>query len=88
MGRGYPNVDTAGGPWAAAPNCIVLQGLNPDTGQSPGPWAINCTNAKEVYSFHANGANVLFADGSVHFLKSNMDIRLLAKLVTRAGEEP
>jgi prepilin-type processing-associated H-X9-DG protein len=33
------------------------------------------------------GANAVFADGSVHFLKANLDIRILARLVTRAGGE-
>jgi prepilin-type N-terminal cleavage/methylation domain-containing protein/prepilin-type processing-associated H-X9-DG protein len=35
----------------------------------------------------AAGANTLFADGSVHFLKANMNIRILARLATRAGGE-
>jgi hypothetical protein len=30
---------------------------------------------------------VLFADGSVHFLKAGIDIRVLARLATRAGGE-
>jgi hypothetical protein len=30
----------------------------------------------------------VFADGSVHFLKAGMDIRILARLVTRAGTRP
>jgi prepilin-type processing-associated H-X9-DG protein len=53
----------------------------------PGPCALNCTNEKEVYSFHPSGANAVFADGSVHFLKTGMSIRVLAALVTRAGGE-
>ena len=39
------------------------------------------------YSFHPSGANALFVDGSVHFLKAGIDIRILASLVTRAGGE-
>jgi prepilin-type processing-associated H-X9-DG protein len=84
MGREVPGY-TPGGPWASGPNCIDLQGFNPETGQRPGTCAINCTNYKEVYSFHAGGANAVFADGSVHFLKADLGIRLLAQLVTRAG---
>ena len=53
----------------------------------PGPCAINCTNEREVYSFHPAGANAVFADGSVHFLQASMSIRVLAALVTRAGGE-
>ena len=48
---------------------------------------MNCTNDREVYSFHPGGANVVFADGSVHFLKATIDIRVFAGLVTRAGGE-
>jgi prepilin-type processing-associated H-X9-DG protein len=75
-----------GGPWEAFYSGFVVRGSNPD-GSSPGPCAINCTNDREVYSFHSGGANVVFADGSVHFLQGSMDIRILAALVTRAGGE-
>jgi prepilin-type N-terminal cleavage/methylation domain-containing protein/prepilin-type processing-associated H-X9-DG protein len=87
MGREIPGVYTMGGPWATGSNCITLQGFNPDTGQRPGECAINCTNLKEVYSFHPGGANAVFADGHVRFLKAGMNIRVLAALITRAGGE-
>ena len=48
---------------------------------------MNCNNDQEVYSFHPGGANAVFVDGSVHFLKAGIDIRVLARLVTRAGGE-
>ena len=63
------------------------QGSTPDGATKPGPCAINCTNDREVYSFHPGGANAVFADGSVHFLKAGIDIRIFARLVTRAGGE-
>ena len=47
----------------------------------------NCTNDREVDSFHPGGANAVFADGAVHFLQAGLHIRVLARLVTRAGEE-
>ena len=47
----------------------------------------NCCNDDEIYSFHPGGANTAFADGSVRFLKTGLDIRVLARLVTRAGGE-
>ena len=75
-----------GGPWAAYNNGFVVRGSNAD-GSSPGPCAINCTNNQEIYSFHPGGANTVYADGSVRFLQKGMDIRVLAKLVTRAGGE-
>jgi prepilin-type processing-associated H-X9-DG protein len=52
-----------------------------------GACAINCTNDREVYSFHLGGANVVFADGRVQFLKATIAIRVFARLVTRAGGE-
>jgi prepilin-type N-terminal cleavage/methylation domain-containing protein/prepilin-type processing-associated H-X9-DG protein len=42
---------------------------------------------EELASQHPGGANALFADGSVHFLKQTMDVRPLAALCTRAGGE-
>src|SRR5216683_2562547 len=85
---GQPGPDQVvwGGPWAGGQNPLSMQGSKPD-GSRPGPCPMNCTNDHEVYSFHAGGANALFADGSVHFLKAGLDIRILARLVTRAGGE-
>jgi prepilin-type processing-associated H-X9-DG protein len=40
-----------------------------------------------VYSFHPGGANAVFGDGSVHFIQQSIDIRTVAKLITRAGAE-
>jgi prepilin-type processing-associated H-X9-DG protein len=48
---------------------------------------MNCTNAYEVYSFHPGGVNAVFADGSLHFLKAGIEMRVFARLVTRAGGE-
>ncbi|MCX7665148.1 MAG: DUF1559 domain-containing protein [Gemmataceae bacterium] len=42
----------------------------------------------QIYAFHTGGANALFADGSVRFLRSSLSIRVLAALVTRNGGEP
>jgi prepilin-type N-terminal cleavage/methylation domain-containing protein/prepilin-type processing-associated H-X9-DG protein len=86
-GRRIPGQpDVIGGPWEAFFSGFVVRGSNPD-GSSPGPCAINCTNNREVYSFHPGGANAVFADGSVHFLKAGMGIQILADLVTAAGGE-
>lgn len=41
----------------------------------------------EAYAFHAGGANMLFGDGSVHLVAEQVDIRVFARLVTRAGGE-
>lgn len=41
----------------------------------------------QPYSFHTGGINTLFGDGSVHFIAENVDIRIFAGLITRAGKE-
>jgi prepilin-type N-terminal cleavage/methylation domain-containing protein/prepilin-type processing-associated H-X9-DG protein len=76
------------GPWHQWGDCdLVPKGSTADGAARPGPCAINCTNQSEVYSLHPGGANTTFADGSVRFLKANIDIRVFAALVTRAGGE-
>jgi prepilin-type N-terminal cleavage/methylation domain-containing protein/prepilin-type processing-associated H-X9-DG protein len=81
------------GGWADPNGAFSIDGSNPDgrnddTGAIiPGPCPINCSNNSEVYSFHTNGAHVVFADGSVHFLNANMNLCTLAALVTRAAGE-
>ena len=86
-GRYVPGPFAFGGPWASSANLVSLSGASADGATVPGPCALNCTNDQQVYSFHAGGANVLFADGSVHFLNTGMDVRVLARLATRAGGE-
>ncbi len=41
----------------------------------------------DIHSDHPGGANGLFADGSVHFLRETMALPVLAAIVTRAGGE-
>jgi prepilin-type N-terminal cleavage/methylation domain-containing protein/prepilin-type processing-associated H-X9-DG protein len=74
------------GGWADPNGAFSLDGANPD-GSIPGPCTMNCSNNSEVYAFHTGGANVVFADGSVHFLRKDMALCVLAKLMTRAGGE-
>jgi prepilin-type N-terminal cleavage/methylation domain-containing protein len=75
------------GGWADD-NCeYIVHGFTADGTSNPGPCHTNCTNNNEVYSFHNGGANHVFGDGSVHFIRANMDIRAFVKLVTRAGQD-
>jgi prepilin-type N-terminal cleavage/methylation domain-containing protein/prepilin-type processing-associated H-X9-DG protein len=76
----------SGGPWSSR-NLLWCRGASPDGTRFFESCAVNCTNDREVYSFHPTGANVVFADGHVHFLKATIDIRIFARLVTRAGGE-
>jgi prepilin-type N-terminal cleavage/methylation domain-containing protein/prepilin-type processing-associated H-X9-DG protein len=85
-GRPVPGIYAVAAAWVGG-TLMFGQGSTADGATKPGPCAINCTNDREVYSFHDDGANAVFADGSVHFLKADIDIRIFARLVTRAGEE-
>ncbi len=87
VGQAGPDQVIWGAPWAANLNRLRLRGATIDGVSRPGPCALNCSNDHEIYSFHPGGANTTFADGSVHFLKTGLDIRVLARLVTRAGGE-
>ena len=86
-GYAGPDQAVAGGPWAGFNTGITLTGSQPGGGSKPGPCALNCTNDHEVYSFHVGGANAVFADGHLRFLKNGTNLRVLAALVTRAGME-
>lgn len=52
---------------------------------SVGPYRNNGTS--EFYSFHSGGAHVAFGDGSANFISEDVDIRIFARLVTRASGE-
>jgi prepilin-type processing-associated H-X9-DG protein len=82
------------GRWINPNNHMEVRGFDlatatqgwPQANPSP-PCAVNCTNAREIYSFHSGGANTVFADGSVHFLKSTTDLRTVRALITiKSGE--
>lgn len=76
-----------GGAWNHFKGGIILQGKTADGTTKLGTCSMNCTNNSEVYSFHTSGAQAVFADGSVHFLRESINIRVLARLMTRAGGE-
>jgi prepilin-type N-terminal cleavage/methylation domain-containing protein len=75
------------GGWADRDAEYITHGFTVNGASEPGPCHTNCTNNNEVYSFHSGGANHVFADGSVHFIKASMDIRLFVKLLTRSGDD-
>ncbi|MFM8735859.1 MAG: DUF1559 domain-containing protein [Pirellulales bacterium] len=54
------------------------------------PWGsgyYGSDGAGEIYAFHPGGAHVVFGDGSVKLLTGDVSIRIVAALVTRAGNE-
>lgn len=76
------------GGWAdATSGGSSLWGSSGDGTTAPGSCGINCSNDYGLYSFHAVGANVVFADGSVHFLNTSTPILTLCAYVTSQGAE-
>lgn len=74
------------GPWASY-NGYWASGYSTDGMQLFGPCAINCNNDLGVYAFHPGGAQVLFADGSAHFLAESVDLLTFYGLVSLNGGE-
>jgi prepilin-type N-terminal cleavage/methylation domain-containing protein/prepilin-type processing-associated H-X9-DG protein len=81
-------VSSGGGAWADNFTYSSLAGAQGrQNGIRGGTCMVNCTSNNEIYSFHVGGANALFVDGSVHFIKDVASVQLIAALVTRAGGE-
>jgi prepilin-type N-terminal cleavage/methylation domain-containing protein/prepilin-type processing-associated H-X9-DG protein len=81
-------VSGGGGAWADPFSYAHLNGSMANGIRGfPGTCVINCTTNNEIYSFHPGGANLLFADGSVHFLKETINPFTMVALVTRAMGE-
>jgi prepilin-type N-terminal cleavage/methylation domain-containing protein len=79
--------NTSGSAWADPENSYTLHGYKPDCSAYPDSCAINCCNRNEIFAFHPGGAHCVMGDASVRFLARGMDIRLVARLVTKAGGE-
>jgi prepilin-type N-terminal cleavage/methylation domain-containing protein/prepilin-type processing-associated H-X9-DG protein len=80
-------VNGGGGAWADPFSYAHLDGSASSGIRGAGICLINCTSNNEIYAFHPGGANMLFADGSVHFFKESMDPRVVVYMITRAGGE-
>jgi prepilin-type N-terminal cleavage/methylation domain-containing protein/prepilin-type processing-associated H-X9-DG protein len=81
-------VSSGGGAWGDMFIYSSLAGGRCDnSGWRLGPCMVNATSNNEIYSWHSGGANALFADGSVHFLKESIAAPLVIALVTRSGGE-
>ena len=46
---------------------------------------MNCDNYKGVYSFHSGGCNIVLGDGSVTFVREDVDADTFVALITRAA---
>lgn len=72
-----------GGYWATDYNAY-------NTPNSPNCDCLNTANnygLKAARSMHVNGVNVLFCDGSVHFVNNSVSLATWRALATRAGED-
>jgi prepilin-type N-terminal cleavage/methylation domain-containing protein/prepilin-type processing-associated H-X9-DG protein len=78
--------DLNDGAWGHHENDFGLDGAVSKTDPtSPGNCVINCHNDNEIYSFHSGGANFVFADGSVRFVRETINPQTLAALITARG---
>jgi prepilin-type processing-associated H-X9-DG protein len=67
-------------------NAGYVFGRVPNPGECP--WnAHDCGPNNEIFSFHPGGANVLFLDGSVRFVKETISGPVLRALITKDGGE-
>lgn len=88
-----------GGAWADPLNYNATNGGDPGgtaiaagggfMGIPLAPWscATGCTNDSEIFSFHVDGGNTLFGDGSVRWVKKDLTMYLTQVLLSRAGGE-
>jgi prepilin-type processing-associated H-X9-DG protein len=86
-------VGTTGMIWSDSDNRITVTGTAYD-GQTTliaagaGPCVVNCNNQQgDIFSFHAGGANLAYADGHVSFISTSIGINILVSLTTRGGGE-
>jgi prepilin-type N-terminal cleavage/methylation domain-containing protein/prepilin-type processing-associated H-X9-DG protein len=90
----YPEIGNDQGiGWADSEGPFSLDGTPTDGSvEGCGPaggciYAMNKRNDNEPYSFHPGGANFLFTDGHVRFIRESIPLVTFAALVTRAGGE-
>jgi prepilin-type N-terminal cleavage/methylation domain-containing protein/prepilin-type processing-associated H-X9-DG protein len=81
-----------GGAWATNDNSYAIgQRINWCSSSSTIPGTMKINNSNEwghlYYSFHEEGAQFAFADGSVRFLSDGIALWVLASLTTRSGGE-
>src|SRR5262249_47336789 len=75
-------VSSGGGAWGDMFIYSALAGGRcDDSGFRLGPCMINSTSNNEIYCFHPGGANALFGDGGVRFLKENTPAPVVIALV-------
>ena len=89
---GPPKVRARGGAWATTDNAYEIgQRKAWDASFDPIPGTVSINNSNEwghcFYAFHPGAANFVFADGSVRTIADSIELRTLADMVTRNGQE-
>jgi len=84
------SIRARGGAWATSDNPFEIGQRKAHDGSTI-PGAVGINNSNEwghcFYSFHPGSANFTFADGSIRTISDSIELRTLAEMVTRAGEE-
>jgi prepilin-type N-terminal cleavage/methylation domain-containing protein/prepilin-type processing-associated H-X9-DG protein len=86
---GLVDVNSTGfGGWGDGFSVPTFYSSTSDGTQTPGNCGINCSNALGLYAFHIGGANTVFVDGSVHFIRKDSDLHnVIIPLITANGKE-
>jgi prepilin-type N-terminal cleavage/methylation domain-containing protein/prepilin-type processing-associated H-X9-DG protein len=79
----YKAINNNSTPYGGPANCSWTTGATGAYYSS----ANNCGPNDEIYSFHSGGANVVFCDGHVAFLRESISAVTMRYLVTREGGE-
>lgn len=80
--RNDGTVKSLNGAWASGGNIShIKKGVNEE--KPPKVW-----EDERIFSDHPGGANSLACDGSVHFLRNDLEETLIRSLCSRDGEEP
>ena len=76
-GATVANSSSSGAGWGDPNAEFGLDGTVPQGSTGLPLCSVNCNNDNEIYAFHTNGANAQFADGSVRFLPSSINILII-----------
>jgi hypothetical protein len=71
--------------WASGDTRGIIASVSTNQVTCPITTVMNCDNAHEIYSFHPAGAVFAFGDGSVDFIRDNIEVDTFVSLFTRAA---